>query len=86
MATAGQSSQAESKGESHKPSGLTAVFGEEIEQLKKTAIGATMELVHQVVTDAVPEPVRPDLGKIIERVTIKLGGEPASGPVFETRA
>jgi ElaB/YqjD/DUF883 family membrane-anchored ribosome-binding protein len=78
--------QAETTAERREPSGLSAMFGDEIEQLKKTAIGTTMGLVGQLVTEAAPEPVRPDLSRIIDRVTMKLGGEPVTGPVLERSA
>jgi ElaB/YqjD/DUF883 family membrane-anchored ribosome-binding protein len=55
-------------------SGLTDLFGKEIEQLKKVAIGTTMDLVRDLVTDAIPAPVREDLRQILDSVTTKLGG------------
>jgi ElaB/YqjD/DUF883 family membrane-anchored ribosome-binding protein len=68
LATNEKMPQPDTKAQSREPSGLSALFGEEIEQLKKTAIGTTMGLVGQLVTEAAPEPVRPDLSRIIERV------------------
>lgn len=65
----------------HEKSGLTAMFGDEIDQLKKMALGATMGLVRDFVTEQVPSPVRVDVGKILDNVTIKLGGDPVQESV-----
>ena len=75
LAASGPAPRAETKPESRKAGGLTTFFGDEIEQLKRTAIGSAMGLVRQVVTDVAPPPVRQDLDRIVERVTVKLGGE-----------
>ena len=79
-ANGGHQPQAQAKAE--EAGGLTAMFGKEIDQFKKMAIGTTMGLVRDLVTEKVPEPVRPDLGGIIDRVTTKLGGELVQGPVL----
>ncbi len=55
-----------------KSGGLPALFANEIDQLKKMAVGATMGLVRDFVTEQVPAPVRVDVGKILDNVTIKL--------------
>ncbi len=54
--------------------GLTDLFGKEIEQVKKVAIGTTMGLVRDMVTDAMPAPVREDVRDILDRITTKLSG------------
>lgn len=61
----------------HKNSGgPTGMFDHEIDQLKKMALGATMGLVRDFVTEQVPAPMRLDVGKILDSVTTKLVGEP----------
>jgi ElaB/YqjD/DUF883 family membrane-anchored ribosome-binding protein len=72
--------QTETKAEGQEAGGLTALFGKEIDQLKKVAIGTTLGLVRDLVAEKLPEPVRPDVTQILDSVTMKLGGEP--GAVF----
>ncbi len=56
------------------PSGLTKLFGDEIDHLKKKAIGSTMGFVRNLVVESAPAPVRSDLSEILDSVTTKLGG------------
>jgi hypothetical protein len=72
------------QGQAHQASDLTDLFGKEIEQLKKVAIGTTMGLVRDLVTDAMPAPVREDVRHILDSVTTKLGGEPVEAGQFRT--
>jgi ElaB/YqjD/DUF883 family membrane-anchored ribosome-binding protein len=74
-AAGGPVPRAETKPESRKASGLTTMFGDEIEQLKRTAITSAMGMVREVVTEVAPPPLRQDLDRIVDRVTVKLAGE-----------
>jgi hypothetical protein len=75
----------EAGGASRRPSfwsELAHQFAPEIDQLKKLAIGATVGLVRDLIKEAVPENLSPEVASIVDSVTSKLGGEPISGPVL----
>lgn len=57
-------------------------FAPEIEQVKKLAIGVAISLVRDAIKEATPENLSPQITRIVDSVTSKLGGEPVSGPVF----
>jgi len=59
-------------------------FAPEIDQVKKLAIGAAIGLVRDALKDAIPENLSPQVTRIVDSVTSKLGGEPVSGPVYRS--
>jgi ElaB/YqjD/DUF883 family membrane-anchored ribosome-binding protein len=60
---------------------LVRQFAPEIDQVKKLAIGTTVGLIRDMIKEAVPENLSPQVAGIVDSVTSKLGGEPVSGPV-----
>jgi hypothetical protein len=63
-------------------SGLGHKFGSELDQLKGLAIGALMSLAREFVRDAVPPAVAPELERVIDDVTAKIGGKPIHGDIW----
>lgn len=63
-------------------SGLGQRFGSELDQLKGLAIGALMSLAREFVKDAVPPAVAPELERVIDDVTSKIGGKPIHGDIW----
>jgi ElaB/YqjD/DUF883 family membrane-anchored ribosome-binding protein len=59
-------------------------FRTEIEELKSLAIGTTLGLLRDVVTQNAPDQVSPKLAEVIDSITVKLGGEVIRGPVLES--
>jgi ElaB/YqjD/DUF883 family membrane-anchored ribosome-binding protein len=59
-------------------------FAPELEQVKKLAIGVAIGLVRDAIKDAIPENLSPQVTRIVDSVTSKLGGEPVSGPVYRS--
>ena len=59
-------------------------FAPEIDQVKKLAIGAAIGLVRDAIKDAIPDNLSPQVTRIVDSVTSKLGGEPVSGPVYRS--
>jgi ElaB/YqjD/DUF883 family membrane-anchored ribosome-binding protein len=68
--------EAEEKPRSHWLSALTP----EIDQLKGLAIGAVMDVVREMITEAAPSNLKDDLARIINGVGAKLGGKPLERP------
>jgi ElaB/YqjD/DUF883 family membrane-anchored ribosome-binding protein len=64
-------------------SSLADKFGPEIEQLKGLALGAVMSLARDFVKQSLPPSLAPEVGRMADDVTTKLGGKPIAGPVFE---
>lgn len=70
---------------------LGSKFSSEIDQLKSLALGAAVGLVRDALVQSAPEPLRPQLGEVMDDITAKLGGKTIPGPVlgeseYETRA
>lgn len=61
---------------------LNESFGPEIDKLKGLAIGTTLGLLRDLAAGYLPEQMRPDVVKVMDNVTEKLGGKPLSGPVL----
>jgi len=61
---------------------LQSTFGPEINKLKGMAIGTLAGVVRDMVTQAVPENVKPMLTDMINDVTTKLGGENIKGRIL----
>jgi ElaB/YqjD/DUF883 family membrane-anchored ribosome-binding protein len=60
---------------------LARQFAPEIDQVKKLAIGTTVGLIRDMINEAVPENLSPQVASIVDSVTSKLGGEPVQGSV-----
>ena len=58
-------------------------FESEINQLKGLALGTLLGALRDVVARSAPPQVGPQLAEIIDSATVKLGGQPIKGPVFE---
>jgi ElaB/YqjD/DUF883 family membrane-anchored ribosome-binding protein len=56
--------------------GLLDGFQDEVRQIKATAIGFFMGWLRDLVKEAVPAVVAPQLGRVIDSATVKLGGTP----------
>jgi ElaB/YqjD/DUF883 family membrane-anchored ribosome-binding protein len=57
-------------------------FGSELGQLKGLAIGALMSLAREFVKDSVSPALAPELERVIDDVTSKLGGKPIHGEIW----
>ena len=57
-------------------------YGEELSKLKGLALGALGALVREMVTNAVPQGVAPQVKEIVDSVTHKMGGERVEGPIL----
>jgi ElaB/YqjD/DUF883 family membrane-anchored ribosome-binding protein len=57
-------------------------FGPEITTLKGLAIGTALSIVRDRITQSAPESMKTQLAAVMDRITIKLGGEPLQGPVL----
>jgi hypothetical protein len=55
---------------------LADIFAPEIAKLKRVALGVTIGLVRDKLTGSVPVQLKADLTDLMDRVTVKLGGEP----------
>jgi ElaB/YqjD/DUF883 family membrane-anchored ribosome-binding protein len=60
---------------------LGNTFAPELEELKGFAIGAVMGLVRDLVTESLPDAVRPRFNAIADSITTKLGGQPVQSEV-----
>jgi ElaB/YqjD/DUF883 family membrane-anchored ribosome-binding protein len=58
-------------------------FGPELTQLKGLAIGTVLSVVRDLIIQSVSEPMKAELGDVMDRITVKLGGEPFQGPVLK---
>jgi len=61
---------------------LQSTFGPEINKLKGMAIGTLAGVVRDMVSQAVPENIKPMLTDMINDVTTKLGGETIKGRIL----
>jgi ElaB/YqjD/DUF883 family membrane-anchored ribosome-binding protein len=55
---------------------LTDTFAPELNKLKRVALGVAMGLMRDKMSESVPSQLRGDLTDIIDRFTVKLGGQP----------
>jgi ElaB/YqjD/DUF883 family membrane-anchored ribosome-binding protein len=62
---------------------VTQTFAPEMKKLKGLAIGAAMSVVRDLVTQSIPEQLRPQLDELVNNVTSKLGGEPMQGHLLD---
>jgi hypothetical protein len=56
---------------------LTETFAPELDKLKRAAVGMTLGLVRDKLGEVVPPQMRENVNEMIDRVTVKLGGEPS---------
>jgi len=72
--------------EEHVPSGppasretwadhMARLFAPEFQRLKSLAVGALMGVVREMVSEPLPDPMRPQAKEILDNITTKLGGE-----------
>jgi ElaB/YqjD/DUF883 family membrane-anchored ribosome-binding protein len=62
---------------------VSRALAPEMHKLKGLAIGAAMSVVRDVVTQHIPEQLRPRLDEVIDNITAKLGGEPMRGHLLD---
>ncbi len=55
---------------------LADTFAPELAKLKGVALGVTLGLVRDKISESIPSQMKGDVNDIIDRVTVKLGGEP----------
>lgn len=70
----------------HRPSWLdelTRTLAPEIQKLRGLAIGAAMSVARDLLTQSLPEQLRPQLDEVINNLTSKLGGEPVSAHLLD---
>jgi hypothetical protein len=58
-------------------------FESEINKLKGLALGTMLGALRDVVASSAPPHIGPQLAEIIDSATVKLGGQPINGPVFD---
>jgi ElaB/YqjD/DUF883 family membrane-anchored ribosome-binding protein len=58
-------------------------FGTEITKLKGMAIGTILSVARDLITQSVPEQMKGELAKVMDSITVKLGGEPIRGLVLK---
>jgi len=62
---------------------LSHTFAPEIQKVKGLAIGAAMGLVRDLVSQSVPDQLRPQLTELMNNVTSKMGGDPVRGELLD---
>jgi ElaB/YqjD/DUF883 family membrane-anchored ribosome-binding protein len=63
---------------------LSQTFAPEIQKAKGLAIGAALGLVRDMVNQAVPDQLRPQVAEVMDGITTKLGGEPLQGDLLQS--
>jgi ElaB/YqjD/DUF883 family membrane-anchored ribosome-binding protein len=58
---------------------LAQTFSPELHKLKGLAVGAALSVVRDLVSQAVPDKLRPQVSELMDNVTTKLGGDPVAG-------
>jgi hypothetical protein len=56
---------------------LAETFGPELEKAKRAAVGLALGLVRDKLSEAAPPQMRENVNELMDRVTVKLGGEPS---------
>ncbi|MFL5240756.1 MAG: hypothetical protein ACJ8FY_01495 [Gemmataceae bacterium] len=64
--------------------GVLGRFSEEIEKVKRLAIGTAMGLARDLAKDYLPKTLAPHVEEVLDSATRKLGGQPLEGPVTST--
>lgn len=63
---------------------LAESFAPELDKLKRAALGIALGAVRDKIGDAVPPRMRDPVTELVDRVTVKLGGEPSpAGAAFK---
>jgi len=78
--------QKSAQGGPSEPSWLSEVnnqFGPEITKLKGLAIGTMLSVARDLITQSAPEQMKGELAKVMDSITVKLGGEPVQGTVLK---
>ena len=70
--------------EAQRPNRFTAMFGDELHFLQRTAVGAVMSLVRNSLNKSFPG-MAPETQRVIDGLTRKLGGEPVD-PSFHSQS
>jgi len=55
---------------------LTDTFAPEIDKLKRVALGVAIGLMRDKISEAVPPQLKGDITDLVDRFTVKLGGQP----------
>jgi hypothetical protein len=55
---------------------LADTLAPELHKLKGLAVGTALSLIREIFCTSLPEPIRPQLDEIVDRMIEKLGGEP----------
>lgn len=76
QASNGWSAGASAASEAGCPGAVLRWFQPELEKLKKLGVALAIDAAAQLVTQAVPEEIRPRVQEIARDITLKLGGEP----------
>jgi hypothetical protein len=61
-------------------SGVTTQFGPEIAKLKGMVIGSALGVLRDLIIQSAAERLKPELAKVMDSITTKLGGEPTEIP------
>jgi len=72
--------------EQPKPRGEPSIFdqfGPEIAKLKGLAVGAALSVVRDLISETIPEPLKPQVSDVMNNLTKKLGGEPIRGELLK---
>jgi len=84
----GESSSPSKNGSSSPDSGLlsslTSQFGPELDRLKGMAVGAALGVVRDLISQSIPEPMKPQVADVMDSITVKLGGSPVRGSLLST--
>jgi len=67
-------------------SSVTSEFSDEFKKLKSIAVGTGFGLVRDLLSQSLPESLKPRVAEIVDNVTTKLGGEVVQGPIWQGEA
>ena len=62
---------------------VAQLLAPEIHRLKGLAIGTLMGVLRDLVTEPLPETLRPQVNELVDSVTTKLGGERVQGAMLD---
>jgi len=60
---------------------IASEFSGELNKVKSLAIGAGLGVVRDLLSQAVPDPLKPRVSQVVDSVTTKLGGDVVQGPL-----
>jgi len=61
---------------------LASQFGPELDKLKGMAVGAALGVVRDIISESIPDQLKPQVADVMDSVTVKLGGAPVRGPLL----